>query len=327
MVANSIFSNFLQHHEGLSRRSKEAQKALKEVTTAFCDWHEVFSESDSFVYCAGSLGRGDIGQQSDLDIFVVTTRNEKKRRRLEEIRLLSLAIETNQKLGYGEFSNDGQYLKVYSLDEMTKALGAPYDDSENLFTARMLMLLESRCVCCTPAYNQSLTRIIDHYFRDSRGKRSFRPLFLINDLLRYWRTLCLNYELIRDIPERPWRKKNINLKFSRMLTVFGTVLPVIADEMDNPEDVRSLVLMSPHQRFAKGLDVLGDDSLLPAYSEFLNDYESFLSWKEAMGSKLALKDAELDENSRAAAKRFSDFIFRAVTHDRIDSELRKYLVL
>ena len=40
--------------------------------------------------------------------------------------------------------------------------------------------------------------------------------------------MCLNYELIRDDPKKPWRKKNINLKFSRMLTVFGTVLPIIA---------------------------------------------------------------------------------------------------
>ena len=72
---------------------------------------------------------------------------------------------------------------------MLEALGGPQDDSENLFTARMLLLLEARCVCNQPLYDDIVDKILKHYFRDSRGKSTFRPLFLLNDLLRYWRTL------------------------------------------------------------------------------------------------------------------------------------------
>ncbi|MCY4211475.1 MAG: hypothetical protein OXE97_10610 [Gammaproteobacteria bacterium] len=314
-------------HKKLAARADNAQKRLKKVCDAFDRYATEFSEYSSFVYCAGSLGRGDIGEQSDLDMFVGTTKNEQKRQHLVEIRLLACAIEVNKTLGYEPFSNDGEYLKVYPLEKTLKVLGAPSDDSENLFTARMLMLLESKCVCNGEIYNESLTRIIEHYFRDSRDRQSFTPLFLLNDLLRYWRTLCLNYELTRDDQNRPWRKKNINLKFSRRLTVFGTVLPIIISRANSVSGIQALVSLSPHERFAKGLDQLNDDSLLEEYSEFLDDYESFLSWKEAMGTTSAQSGEELAQELKDAAQRFSDFFYKVATHESIDLELKKILML
>ena len=77
----------------------------------------------------------------------------------------------------------------------------------------------------------------------------------------------------------------------------------------------------------QGLDILDDKSLLQKYDQFLNDYESFLSWKETMESEGALMNNEFDEKSRESAKRFSDFLYTVATHSCIESELKKYLVL
>ena len=322
-----IFSKCLKGHTALAARANNSQGRLQKVRDGFNSCASQFTRYSASVYCAGSLGRGDVGNKSDLDLFLVTTRGEERRKSLQEIRLLAHAISVNETLKYGPFSNDGQYLKVYSLDKMLHSLGAPSDDSENLFTARMLMLLESKCVCNDKIYNESIKKIINHYFRDYRGKQSFRPLFLLNDLLRYWRTLCLNYEQIRDHPDRPWRKKNINLKFSRMLTVFGTVLPIVISEMNSANEVRQLVSLSPHERLAQGLNKLDDNSLLEEYDGFLDDYEAFLSLKESMGNAGALTDQELDSKTRESAKRFSDFFYKVATHNRVDTELKKFLVL
>jgi hypothetical protein len=229
-------------------------------------------------------------------------------------------------LGLGPLSNDGQFLKVYSLEDMLKSLGAPQDDSENSFTARMLLLLESKSVWNDDIFEDATKQIVEHYFRDCRGKRTFRPLFLLNDLLRYWRTLCLNYEMIRDDRNRPWRKKNINLKFSRMVTVFGTVLPLIAMPMDNANAILELTKKSPLERFAYGLDLVGDRELLREFWQFLDDYEGFLTWKERLGEGMLVENG-LDAESRAAAGRFSDFIYRTLSHDKIEAEYRRYLIL
>lgn len=321
------FTEHLRKHEALVSRCRDATNRVERLAAAFAAKEPKFHDSDVFVYCAGSLGRGDVGTASDLDLFLVTTKTESTRSRLDEVELLADAILVNRQLGYGQFSNDGEYMKIYSLEEMTKALGAPHDDSENLFTARMLLLLESRCVCGKELYDKAIERIMEHYFRDNVAKRSFRPLFLLNDLLRYWRTLCLNYELIRNDTSRPWRKKNINLKFSRLLTVFGTVLPIIIEPISSKERAIALTGMPPHERFSAGLDHLGDTTLMGDYQIFLNDYEAFLQWKEQMGGATTLNDEELDVRSRQAAQRFSDFVYAALTHQSIDREYRKYLVI
>lgn len=321
------YTDKLEQHPALSTRLGKAQTKLAEVREEFSKYTELYTGYCAFAYCAGSLGRGDVGIQSDLDLFLVTTRPNENKERLKEVRLLAAAINTNETLNYGPFSNDGKFLKVYFHDEMLKALGAPYDDSENLFTARMLMLLESKCILGDQLYGKSLNAIIENYFRDSRGKKTFKPLFLLNDLLRYWRTLCLNYEQIRHDPTRPWRKKNINLKFSRMLTVFGTILPIVVENMDSASCIKDLVGLSPHERFARGLDSLNDSTLSDEYKQFLDDYESFLSWKDVDGTKNELPSKKLGKVSREAANRFSEFIYSALMHENVASDMKKYLVL
>ena len=316
----------LLEHQQLERRQRDADVRLAQVHNQLKERQDLFQDRQVAAYLSGSLGRGDVGKLSDLDLFLITTKPDSERKWLDDLEILSFIMQINKCLEYGPFSNDGKYLKVYSLDNMLEALGAPQDDSENLFTARMLLLLESRCVCNQSLYDGVVDRILRHYFRDSRGKSTFRPLFLLNDLLRYWRTLCLNYELIRDNPSRPWRKKNINLKFSRMLTIFGTVLPIITKQIHDIASAREFVKLSPHRRFARGLDFLEDDDLNGRYGIFLNDYERFLCLKEEMKDNQEFPENEHDQ-VRNAASRYSGFIYRALTHERIEPEYRRYLVL
>ena len=323
------FPDLLAQHEPLSARRSYAQTKLVEVQRRFANDPkiEIFSDNEVTVFVAGSLARGEAGRLSDLDLFLLTKTPASNRSHLQDIEILATAIDINRELQYEPFSNDGEYLKLHSLDYMLSALGAPQDDSENLFTTRMLLLLESQCVFNKPVYESVIDEILAHYFRDNRGKATFRPLFLLNDILRYWRTLCLNYELTRDDPDKPWRKKNINLKFSRMLTIFGTVLPLVATEVCDAAGVRALADYTPHQRLALGLDALDDPDLGHGYAAFLDDYASFLSWKEQMRSAQEIPTEQLDLDAREAFSRFADFLHRALTHDKISRELRRFLIL
>ena len=319
-------SDQLLGYEPLKRRQEDADGRLARVHDLLKERKDLFQDRKVVTYLAGSLGRGDVGEFSDLDLFLITTKPDSERKWLEDLEILSFIVQTNERLGYGPFSNDGEYLKIYSFEKMLEALGAPQDDSENLFTARMLLLLEARCVCNQSLYDDIVDRILRHYFRDSRGKNTFRPLFLLNDLLRYWRTLCLNYELIRDNPDRPWRKKNINLKFSRMLTVFGTVLPLITKQIYDVDTAREFVVLSPHRRFAEGLDFLEDDDVNEKYRMFLDDYEQFLCLKEVMEDNQEISKEEFNQIRRVAS-RYSNFIYRNLTHPKIEPEYTRYLVL
>lgn len=314
----------LQSHGALSARRAASEAQLQKVRKGFeSAW--TFGDKPVSVFCAGSLARLETGRNSDLDLFVTANETPELRSRLLEYTLFAELIGVNRTLGLPPFSNDGAYLKVYFVEDLRDKTGSPRDDSENLFTARMLLMLESVAIVNDPLHHDHLQKIVEHYYRDQKGKHSFRPLFLLNDILRYWRTLCLNYEERRHDSSRPWRKKNVNLKFARMMTVFGTVLPLVLRPLDTVESFLDLCQRPPLERLAGAVDALGDATLSQQWPAILDTYESFLSWKEDDSIEARLHD--IKAMVREDAERVSCFLYAALTHDRIPSEFRRYLIL
>lgn len=209
---------------------------------------------------------------------------------------------------------------------MIRATGSPRDDSDNLFTARMLLMLESQPLTNDSLYDLSVERVVEHYFRDGAGRKDFRPLFFLNDVLRYWRTLCLNYEYYRNEPGRPWWKKNLNLKFSRKLTIFSTVLALMSGDIQDKQQLITLCDMTPIQRLASALDAIDDDGLLDGFTQLLDDYELFLQAKAENKVEDRANTRYVNRYSDAA-ERFGKFFEQAVMSHRIDGVLRRYLFL
>lgn len=192
----------LESHSQLQVRVTRSRQEIDRVRSKF---QEIDGDSVA-IFCAGSLAREEIGENSDLDLFFLGADDEDPTE-LFKYQFFGKVIRLNEKLAYPEFSNDGRFLKIQSKKELIDRTGTPIDDSENLFTTRMLLLLESKWILGDEKYHEILKAVVSHYYRDSRGKNDFKPLFIINDLLRYWRTLCLNYEQRRNDSSKPWRKK------------------------------------------------------------------------------------------------------------------------
>ena len=79
------------------------------------------------------------------------------------------------------------------------------------------------------------------------------PAFLANDVLRMWRTFCVNYEArTKREPEREMAKrriKNYKLKHSRLLTCYSGLLYLLTIFRENntvsPTDAKSMIVFSP----------------------------------------------------------------------------------
>jgi predicted nucleotidyltransferase len=311
------YTQILSQHSELSERVDKSTKKIHDIRDELDKSLDGSNEKISVCLC-GSLGRKEIGEHSDMDIFLFSKENIEY---LPTIKLLSQIIEVNKTLEYKELSNDGEFLKIYSSDEMAKKLGSPKDDNENLFTARMLMLLESQCVWNCELFKKIQSQILEIYFRNHAEQNNFKPLFLLNDILRFWRTICLNYEAHREdknTTNESGGKKNLNLRFSRKLTVFSTILPMIAKPITSIEEMQKLIEMTPLKRFSTGLDYLSDDHLQKDFDRFLNDYEYYLNHKETDSKYKDIKER---------AKYFSNFIFKALSHKSIDEDYKKYLII
>ncbi|MHB0971538.1 MAG: nucleotidyltransferase domain-containing protein [Thermoanaerobaculia bacterium] len=183
----------------------------------------------AFVYATGSIARGDASNHSDLDAFVVSDDDRSGNPLLSDLRTIELQaslIATAKEQALPEFSDDGKFLKRHSLSEMLTKLGTAEDDYENLFTARILLLLESRPILGDAKYDDAIEKILSEYWRDYAGHEGrFLPVYLTNDIIRYWKVLCLNYEAnTRKGPDTKRRATNYKLKFSRLLTCYSALL-------------------------------------------------------------------------------------------------------
>lgn len=325
----SQFTQLLRSHKALSDRLDHSKKFLVQVQqTASSEltgqWNHVA------VFAAGSLGRFEAGRQSDLDVFVLAKNQESQESNicpishLDEIKLFAKLIEINAQLKLPEFSGDGRYLKAHSLERIITSTGDAHDDIENLFTTRMLLLLESQAIWNEDLRHQAIKEVLSNYFKDGKGKLDFRPLFLLNDVLRYWRTLCLNYERDR-VTSKKWWKTNLNLKFSRKLTIFSTILLILTEEAQTINDFIRISELVPLERLALALDRLSDNTLLPKFAKFLDDYESFLAAKSF--NEVLTQNAQQKTEFKQKAEDFGTLIYEAIMSDKIDPRLRRFALI
>jgi hypothetical protein len=236
------------------------------------------------IYATGSLARLEANSHSDLDAFFYVLGNKPDHRlnTVEEVCVFHNVIAASRNNGFPDFSNGGEYLHFQYLDDVVDNIGSRQDDYINGLTSRMLLILESCFLYGEDNYKTSKRRVIDRYFVDFHDHRKdFRPIFILNDVLRFWRTLCLNYEHGRE-----WRKedgldrarghlKNLKLRFSRLLICYSFIaaLLVCGPVVSSSE----VIAVSDETPIARLRSVASSDSsYLDTVDELLAEYEWFL---------------------------------------------------
>jgi hypothetical protein len=293
---------------------------------------ETLAKGRACVYATGSFGRCEASQHSDLDLFIVGKKDGKPGldgkqgsllKQLDEICIKADLIEVTRQLNIPEFSGDGRYLTHYSVDEFTRTLGRPEDDVTNTFTARLLLLLESSPLVESVVYNEILEEVISQYWRDyADHKTDFIPAFLANDILRLWRTFCVNYEAWTErVPEEKkaeGKLKNYKLKHSRLLTCYSAILYLLAaygrQGTVGPADALAMIKLTPTERLEWLMDqpdlVLARDVL----GKILKKYELFLTMTNAPRNKLVctFMDKKMSRSLITDAYQFGDLVFDAL---------------
>ena len=306
----------------LERRRAEASARLDELRTALSRAAEI-AEGKACVYVTGSFGRGEASRHSDLDLFIVGRADGDRRllSRLDEISIEAQLIEGSRKLGFPEFSGDGEYLQHYTASRLVESLGTPQDDAANTFTARLLLLLESRPLIGPDTYSEAIDQVLEKYWLEFEDHRDdFMPAFLGNDILRLWRTFCVNYEArtMREPAEKKAKRrlKNYKLKHSRLLTCYSGLAFLLATFVEHGtvrrQDARQMVELSPTQR----LEWLSGRSRFEAcratIAELLESYERFLSNTDAPEPALIgrFMDAATSSIWLEEMGRFGDLMWR-----------------
>jgi predicted nucleotidyltransferase len=270
-------------------RVRYSRERLEQLTNRLGELEELTTFPGLTVFGAGSYARLEASEYSDIDMFFLSRggKNDVPELRTRSLRMFGKVIDTVTSLGFPPFSNDSEYLVILHTDEILDALGSRTDDHENYFTARMLLLLESHCLYGQDVYDEVMQRIIQSYFTDYPDHaQTFQPIFLMNDICRFWKTLLLNYENRRktasganqeEIERRRTKQKvrNFKLKYSRMTTCFATIAALGCRQAPvTEEQVFELTKLTPHERLDSVKTWIPDttrliDDLLHSYSWFL----------------------------------------------------------
>lgn len=134
------------------------------------------------VYATGSFGRCEAGKYSDLDIFIVGGETavkggppQRALMRLDEICLKAEIIAAARELEFPAFSGDGAWLTHQTAADLIRRLGTPEDDSTNAFTARLLLLLESKPLLGDKIYLETIDSVIARYWDEFKNHQRILP--------------------------------------------------------------------------------------------------------------------------------------------------------
>jgi len=335
----------------LARRRGYSLDTIVKLRTEFIGAGK-FAANKACVYATGSFGRCEASEHSDLDLFIAG-RSEKLLRpdgsgedfgqknllnHLDEICVQAELIQASRNFGFPEFSSDGRYLDHHSIYEFTSTLGTEKDDVANTFTARLLLLLESKPLVEEAVYDEIVLNVIESYWRDYQDHQTnFMPAFLANDILRIWRTFCVNYEARTErAPEdkkASGKLKNYKLKHSRMLTCYSALLYLLAVYKSRgcvvPSDALAMTKLTPTERLEWLRDQPSLHEARATIVKLLNQYDRFLETTHFNERELIVQFMNKDTSRRymEAAHEFGDSMFKALTIIGSESKFHRLLVV
>lgn len=222
---------------------------------------------DAAVVLMGSWGRAEVTSGSDDDFMVLVDGDGRAE-------VEPSVADVDEALGRSP-GDQGIFGKPVFSRSLVDNVGLDRDDNKNL-TRRMLLTLESVPLTAEHIYERVREKVLARYLGESI--KDYRPpRFLLNDTVRYWRTICVDFAGKELEGPRKWGLRNAKLRTSRKVLFAGGLLPILEcarfDREAIPGFLRERLAMPPTDRIAACFLEYGAADpgarALGAYDEFL----------------------------------------------------------
>ena len=208
-----------QKSEQIIKQSKEFFKKRKEISPD--------SNKQTDIVFFGSLARFEATAASDLDYLVVAYDLPPEGQVNQMRNLIRTTDELCRQLNLNGPGATGMFGTVIGASDLTEKIGLEQDTNLNQ-SRRLLLLQESISIYNEQLHNKLISCIIERYLNDYKMPKKGIPRFLLNDTIRYWRTIAVDYQAKR------WNNNNLNwglrylkLIISRKIVFAGMMISLL----------------------------------------------------------------------------------------------------
>jgi len=275
-----------------------------------------YTSQDTSLVVFGSLARGEWTSGSDLDwtYLIDGQANSDHLIIAQEIQ----RVLDQQKDKFRPPGQTGTFGNMAFSHDIVHQIGGQYDTNRNT-TQRILLLLESAAIGKDDhAYERVILGVINRYLEEdthllTRNSERYRvPRFLLNDIVRFWRTMAVDFaSKQRDRAGRGWGLRNAKLRMSRKLIFASGLLVCFGCNLESElqakistekndirlnlvRHIRDHVKLTPLEISARSMERY--DVAEAIATEFFSAYAEFLKMLDDSSSRHALENLRAPES-------------------------------
>ena len=233
---------------------------------------------------AGSLARLEASDQSDLDLIMTVNPVREGDEAADLQALKEWRNQLCERLGIDKPNPKGVFIDPTCRTVLETISGGAEEAYQDV-AKRILFILESQWLYSESEHDTLIDAIIDkdsmHVKIDTR--KNF--VFLLNDVVRFFRQLCVNYQFTTDeTADGKWPLRNIKLRHSRVIMYFSMIAALGAlsrcYDKDKIKALKDLVKLPPLERLFVAYKISGDEGFFRVAGSY-NTFLHLLSQQEA----------------------------------------------
>ena len=268
------------------------------------------SDPDLIIGVNGSVARREVTAGSDVDLFVLTLSGD-----------ISSAKAAQTK--YRE--------RLSTHDIKMPADGGVFQNPLRTYISRrMLYLLEGEWVANEDSFNRLRLELVGRYVPDEIEEQKIVRFFL-NDVIRYWRTICVDFEYKTADATKPRAIRLVKLRLSRMLLYVAGIAAaretVGLSASEKREKLAELLSLPPLERLTR---IHGSVKMMPVealYATFLSAInDQYIRSKLELPGIEGLSTPEFTDLSNVA-REFKTALLALLDLDAGDDPLMEALLL